>query len=798
MQPNDSLDTIKNNDEEEVSLREMINKYLSYWPYFALLLVIGLTSAWLYLRYTLPVYETTASLLIKDNKNSPGGNLGPLEAFDLFGSANSVENEAAILKSRTLMQNVVRNLHLYAPIFVKGRILDQPAFAITPVKVEAQNPDSTKGPKPGQKPEEIYFNYNKDKGLVEMNNLYYPLNKFISTEYGVIKFIPNSNFVIPVNDNDEEEKEPKQFYFILKNVEATANALLLETDVTTDKVSNVINLKIKNEVPKRGESILNELLKVYNQAAILDKNMLAGNTLKFVEDRLKFVSQELDSVESGLENFKSRNQITDITAQGQIYLQTVAANDQKLSEIDMQLAALDQVEKYVKTGGSVGGIVSISSVTIPNPAFSANIQRLSELELQYTQLKKTVPANNPQLQSLVDGINKLKPTILDNVVNQRKNLLASRNDLSTVNNSYNSMLRSVPEKERELLSISRQQAIKNNIYTFLLQKREETALSYASTVPDSRIIDHAQTDDKPVSPKRILIYLAALIVSLGLGFAILYIKDLLTYTIQEKSEIERFTKTPILGEMVYDTSNSPIVITEGKRSFIAEQFRQLRTALGYVGIDKTHKRILITSSISGEGKSFIAVNLGISLSLMGKKVILLEGDLRKPKISDLLTISRTDGISNYLIGKKEINDIIKETGIENLSLITSGPIPPNPSELISNSKFETLLSELEIGYDYVIIDTAPIGPVTDAFILSPICDTTLFLVRHGYTPKLFVKKLEELRRANALKNPVIVFNGIKAKGPGGYGYGAYGKYGYGYGYGYTEERNPLPWWKRLF
>lgn len=797
MEVKNSVNTTTSGDEEQ-SLAEVIYKYLAYWPVFALLVLVFLTGAWLYLRYTLPVYESSASLLIKDNKGTPGGDLGPLEAFDLFGTANSVENEAAILKSKTLMQKVVRNLYLYAPVFVKGRILDQPAYELSPVRLEMKYPDSIRVLKPGQELEQIPFTFNESNQTVQIDKHAYPLNQFISTKYGIVRFVENRNYEPPRNGDSRENNTLTTFYFQLNNVEEMSNYLLTRLDVSTDKISKVIRLNIKNEVPKRGEDILDELLKMYNEAAILDKNMLAGNTLKFVEDRLQYVSHELDSVEAGLQRFKSQNQITDITAQGQIYLQTVAANDQTLSEIDMQLAALDQVEKYVKTGGGVGGVVSISSMSLPNAAFTTNLTRLSELELQYTQLKKTVPENNPQLQSLLDGINKLKPTILENVINQRKNLLASRTDLASVNNSYNSLLKSVPEKERELLSISRQQAIKNNIYTFLLQKREETALSYASAVPDSRIIDPGQSEFKPVSPKKSLIYLAALILALGIGFAIFYIKDLLTFTIQSRTEIERISKIPILGEVVYDISKNPLVIAEGKRSFIAEQFRQLRTALNYIGIDNDQKTILLTSSISGEGKSFIAVNLAISLSLMGKRVVLLEADLRKPKISDLLTISRTDGISNYLIGKKNLPEIIKNTGIENLSLIPSGPIPPNPSELLAGVRMKELLAALEAEYDYVIVDTAPVGPVTDAFILSPLCDATLFIIRHDYSPKALVRRLENFRENDAFKNPVIIYNGVKQKGLRGYGYGAYGKYGYGYGYGYTDEGPKLPWWKRIF
>lgn len=788
MQPNNSIDRFQET-EEESPLADFLNKYLPYWPYFAILVIMGLTSAWLYLRYTSKVYETKATLLIKDDKKGAGGDLGPLQAFDLFGSVNSVENEAAILKSRTLMQEVVRNLHLYAPVFVTGRVQSHSGYASCPIRVESPFPDSIKSLKLNEKTE-IPFTFSREKQLVTIQNKNYPLNTFIETPYGRLKFVINKNYELT---KDYSSVSTIDYFLELRNVERTANAYIRNTTISTDNKSNVISLSIKDEVPQRGEDILNELLKVYNQASILDKNMLAGNTLKFVEDRLKFVSQELDSVEHNLQKFRSQNQITDITTQGQIYLQTVAENDQKLSEIDMQLAALDQVEKYVKTGGAVGGIVSISSMNIPNPAFTANIQKLAELELQYTQLKKTVPENNPQVQSLLDGINKLKPTIIENVSNQRKNLLASRNDLAQVNNGYNSLLRTVPAKERELLSISRQQVIKNDIYTFLLKKREETALSYASAVPDSRIIDKAQTSLQPVSPKRSLTYIIALILGLGIGFIIFYLKDLLSTTIQDRSEIETLTKMPILSEILYDDSKAAIVVADGKRSFIAEQFRQLRTSLGFMGLDEGHKKILLTSSISGEGKSFIAINLAISLSLIGKKVILLELDLRKPKLSDILTISRSVGVSNYLINKKTIEEIILESGIDNLSIITSGPLPPNPSELLSNGKMNQLLTKLETEFDYIIMDTAPIGPVTDAYILSPLSDITLFLVRYNYTPKLFVKKLEEIRKNKALKNCAIIYNGIRPKGIRGYGYGAYGKYGYGYGY--TEERLKKKWWK---
>lgn len=771
---------IESEDTEEVSLGDLLYKFLPYWPLFVLLLFISLFSAWLYLRYKMPVYQTTAMVLIKDDqKNAAADDM--MAAFDMFGSKKNVENEVEVLQSKTLMQEVVKNLHLYAPLTVTGRVASSSAYIRSPIVIEARNTDSLQNVK------RIDFQYNKATKAVVIENKSYPLYQWLPTPYGVLKFLPNRYYKPAGNEEDEEG----HFYFSLSSVKNTANNILKQIKVSpSSKQSTVIDLSIEGEVPRRGEDILNELLSVYSRAAILDKNVLAANTLKFVNDRLKYVVNELDSVEGRLQSFKSHNKITDISAQGKIYLETVATNDQKVSEINMRLSALDQVENYVKSNGGIGGIAP-ATFGIADPVLTELLKKLSDLELQYTQTKKIVPENNPAVTALVDGINKLKPGILENIQSQRRNLQAGRNDLTSTNSQFSSFLRTIPEQERELLGITRQQSIKNNIYTFLLQKREETALSFASAVADSRIIDKAETSDVPVSPKKQLIYLAAILSSLVLGIVIVYLKDMLNRTVQERSDIEKYTNVPFLGEVVYDHSKSAIVISEGKRSFIAEQFRQLRTSLSYMGINETHKKALITSSISGEGKSFIAANLGISLALMGKKVIMIELDLRKPKLSSQFNISHTTGISNYLIGKADTSEIIKGTGFENLFIIPSGPIPPNPSELISNGRLPELFVYLETKFDYIFIDTAPINPVTDAFILSPFADVTLFVVRHDYTPKMFIQKLEQQSANGSLKNTAIVYNGIKGRGIEKYK-------SYGYGYGYTEDAKNTPWWKRIF
>jgi capsular exopolysaccharide synthesis family protein len=345
----------------------------------------------------------------------------------------------------------------------------------------------------------------------------------------------------------------------------------------------------------------------------------------------------------------------------------------------------------------------------------------------------------------------------------------------------------MPEKERQLLEISRQQSMMVAQYQDLLKKKEETEMSLNATVADSRVVDEAESTTEPVSPKKLLVYLVSILGGLGLAALIIALKEGFNRTILFRSEIENYTNVPVIGEVINDAGGQPIVISHDRKNFIAEQFRQIRTSLSYLGISSKKKKILITSSIPGEGKSFISANLAISLALTDKKVVLLEVDLRKPKLSEIFGMnSSTAGISNYLIGEKEADEIIKRTEVNpNLFIISAGPIPPNPSELILNGRIQELLVYLENAFDYIVIDTAPVSPVTDAYLLSQYCDATLYIVRHAYTPRMYLQLLDENNRVKGLKNLALIFNGVKSRGIGKNGYG--NGYGYGYGVGYGDE-----------
>lgn len=737
-------------------------RYLPYWPMFLILFVIFLGAAFTYIRLTTPLYLSSARILIKDEKKGAEESK-TLESLDALSTKKIIENETEVIQSKSLLDLVVKKLDLYAPVLEEKRFKTVSAYNSSPIRIHAENPDKIKEVK------KIYFQFNDNKVIV--NGTSYPLNEYVNTKYGRLKFLVNDRF-------ENKVAKTGKLYFSLSKPKSVSGSIAGNLKVSAvNKLSTILDLAYLDEVPERGEDILNELLITYNEATIQDKNNLAANTLNFIEDRLKTVQHDLDSIEHKIQKYKSTRGAIDIGTEGRLFLQNVSNNDQKLSEINMQLSVLNQIDKYVQTNEKANEIVP-SSLGVSDPTLSRLTERLYTLELDYESQKKTLGANNPVLVSVADQIQRTKQSISDNIRSQKTSLLASKNNLSSTNNSYSSQLRSIPEKERELIDINREQGIKNEIYTFLLQKREETALSHASIVSDSKIVDKARSTDSPVSPKKKIVYLLSVILALFTGIGVVLAKETFTQKIMFRQQIEGLTDKRVIGELVSQTTNSPIVIGDGTRTLIAEQFRKIRVTLNHLGIDSIKgKRVLVTSSISGEGKSFVATNLALSIAMTGKKVVLLDFDLNNPSLHEKINIKNKKGITEYLLGECEETEIIEPTELnKNLYIITTGVLPKNPSELLMDDSVKRLLDSLDLLFDYVIIDTAPVGPVTDAYILSPLCDTTLYIIRHNYTPKSFIERLDINNELNKLNNLVLVFNGLTSRG--------FGKNNYGYGYGY--------------
>ncbi|MES1223993.1 MAG: polysaccharide biosynthesis tyrosine autokinase, partial [Bacteroidota bacterium] len=477
--------------------------------------------------------------------------------------------------------------------------------------------------------------------------------------------------------------------------------------------------------------------------------------------------------------YRSDKDVIDISSQGKLFLENVSANDQKVSEMNMQLAVLDEVERYVRSKDALAEIAP-SALVVNDPLLSQRLEKLYQAEMEYEKLKQNTAPNNPLLISVTNQIDRIKPGVLESIRNQKKSLEAGKNNLNTTNGKYNTLLQTVPQKERELIEFSRAQALKSNLYNYLSQKREEAALSHSSIIPNSRIVDNAEASLDPVSPDYKIIFLVAIAFAFALFIGIIALREMLTSTILYSQEIEKLTTTPIIAEIPYGKRKYPLVISEGETTFIAEQFRKLRTSLGYLSIGGRRKKILITSVIPGEGKSFVAANLGLSLAMTGKKVILLEFDMVNPVLGEKFGMETEKGMSAYLSGLAEPEEVIKRSEVnENLFIVPAGELPSNPSELIMNNRTEKLLAYAEGIFDYVIVDTAPVALRSDAYVLSKLCDATLYVIRHKRTPKKSVELIDENNKINELKNMAIVFNGVRSKGfsKNNYGYGFNNKYG---------------------
>jgi tyrosine-protein kinase Etk/Wzc len=735
----------------------LIFRLLPYWPLFLGLFIISLVLAWLYLQITPPLYESNARIQINERKGADEAKTDDPMAASI-STKQTVDNEREVLISNPIVSKVVVDLGLYAQVFEDHFLSNKFLYKDSPVKIAVQNPMALKPTK--------NIKFTGDATGITIDGQKYAFNQWTKTPYGLMRFSPGQ----------AKMQSDVKYSFVLVSPSKIIKSIAEGIKVAeANKLSTILNISLLDQNPQKGEDILNTLMDVYSSAAIDQRNRLAANTQQFITQRLISTEQELLDIESRLQKYRSNRGAIDVGTQGKLYLENVSVNDQKVGEINMQLSVLNQVENYVKSRDLTGGIVP-STAGINDPGLSQMVKDIYELQLSAESLRKTTGENNPAMVAYRDQIDKIKPQILQNLRNQRASLSASRDNLSSTTNSYSSALSSMPETERNLVDINRQQQIKNGIYTFLLQKKEETALSYITNGSDSKIVSPATSSENPVSPKRKMIFLAGLFGAGIIGIGFVTVKEGMRRNVMFQSEIQQLTQLPVIAEISTNPTPKQIVIGSRQRTLIAEQFRSLRTTLHYLGINKNNKRIMVTSAIAGEGKSFISSNLAVSLAMTGKKVALLDFDLNHPTLHHKFNLKQTTGISEYLEEKVEAPAIVIPSGAhENLSLCLTGALPADPAELILNGRAEKLLSYLDEHFDVIIIDVPPVGPVSDAYILAPFCDATLFVVRHAYTPKVFVERIDENIKLNNLPNPAIVFNAVAARG--------YGKNNYGYGYG---------------
>jgi len=761
-------------EEQDFHLQDYIRRYLRYWYLFPIFIALALTAAFFYLQITQPVYSAKTSILIKDEKKGLGGSQGDIlsELSNQFGGNKLVENELEILKSQTLMEQVVKDLSLDVAYTAKDGLRTINLYNESPAII---------------KPEII-----TEKGLEE------PL---------VLHIVDSTHFTF--NDEDKPHAFGQRFnnawgaFIVTKgkaseyadikvsfgDVKNLAEGMLSRLSVQQPNVkSTVIELTYDDVSVQRGKDVLNKLLDVYVQSSLNDKNSEASNTLKFIETRLGLITGELGDVEKDVESYKTTQGITDISAESQLFLENIKENDAKLNEVNTQISILESVDSYIKNAGD--GAVAPATYMINDPVLVSLLTKFNELELQRERYARTTTANNPLLQTINTQLDGTRQAIRENVQNLRRGMDVTKQNLQGINTRFSAGLRSIPQKEREFVGIKRQQSIKEGLYLYLLQKREETALMYASTVTDSRLIDAPIATYHPIKPKKALIWGGAAAAGFVLPLLLINLIFLLNNTVQNREEIEKTTHASILGEIGHMKTaqgepGEDAIIKMTSRSAVAEQFRALRTNLQYLG-DGGCRVLMFTSSIGGEGKSFVSINLAASLAYSDKRVLLIGLDLRKPTLHERLQVPNQYGASNCLIGQGKPSDFIQSTIVHpKFDVLTSGPIPPNPSELLSNGRLPLLIQELRSEYDYILIDSPPYGLVTDSSLIAEHVDATLYLVRFNYTLVDHLKRIGELQKAKRFSNLSVIFNGVNYGAGYGYGYG-YGGYGYGY-YGDDKE-----------
>ena len=799
MEKNQPNSKMQQQIEETLNLRDELEKYLYHWKWFVLCVFSAFILAFFYLRYTTPKYEVETSLLIKQDDNMMGSELAAFQDMGLLGGGNSnIQNEIQLLKSRTLARSVAKDLNLTTSFFRQGRIKESEAYA-EQIPICLQEVIANSSAKELDTTFYVQFHSAANFNLLDANKT----KIFDSLEYNSSFAIKNHSYFIVQNQYFSENDFGKEIRIQLKPIERVVAELANEVQVipVDEMMSTVLVLSTKHAVKKKGMAILNRLVDNYTDDAINDKSAVEQKTSEFITKRLQLIKEELFLVDELAENYKKDNQLTDIVEESKTFSETVSTSEQALFDATTQLKLADYMADYIQSQEKSFELIPVN-LGFSDVSISVLTSEYNAVVLERNRLLRNSSPTNPMVINLDAQLKSFQQSLTESLRNLKASLQITLRELVRNDNRINDKIANLPTQEREYKNIARQLGIKESLYLYLLQKQEETEISLAVTTANSKVIDRAYASKDPVSPKPKIVYLAALLVGFLFPFGFLYVKDLLDTKLHSRKDIESFVTAPILGDIPINSTDKMIVVKEGERSSVAEAFRLLRTNLDFMLTETNNncKTIFVTSTTSGEGKSFVATNLACTLSLSGKKVALLGMDLRKPKITDYLGVPNQRGVSNFIIDKDmQFQDLgCSMPGYKGMDVIISGVIPPNPAELLLHPKVEILFTQLQAKYDYVVVDTAPVSLVTDTLMISKYADMTIYVSRAGYLDKRLLSVPEMLYNEKRLPNMSMLINASDHNR--GYGYGAYGAYG-GYGgyggYGYGQEKE-LPWWKKIF
>lgn len=787
-----------NEEQSSFNFQTIYTAFVLNWKWFLLSIFICLGIGFLYLRYATPVYNTTAKLLIKDDKNDNGGSGGALQALESmsnlgFISSNyGTENEQEILTSTTIAEQAIRDLKLYANYYIKGSVKKELVYKEQPINVEMDAPHLERLDAP------LELKITRDNDSYKITGTYYIAENEVSFTgpYDIEKNISSLPAVIRTqvgtltltkNGNRTLEDGETEFVDML-SPRLTSHLYIKKLSVEqTSKTSSVFSLQINDENISRSIDYLNQMVTCYNRQANEDKNEIAVRTEEFINDRLAKIDAELSSTDGALESYKKRNKLMELQLDAMTTSENTSTYEQKLNEANTQISLIGSLINFANRPGNRHQVLP-SNIGLQDEASTSLINEYNKIALERNRLLRTASEHSPVVVELTSQLDDMQASIQQALEQARKGLIIQRDAIKSQLGLYSSEVTKAPEQERILTQIGRQQEVKSGLYLMLLQKREENSISLAATADKAKLIEQPQFDKK-VSPKGMIILLIALICGIGIPSLVLYIVNFFRYRIEGHDDVASLTKLPIIADIVMasDTAKTraDIVVHENQNNQMEEIFRSMRTNIQFM-LKQGQNVILFTSSTSGEGKTFTAANLAVSFALLGKKVILIGLDIRKPRLAELFKINNyTNGITRLLtMENPQWNDIksqILPSEINNnLDLLMAGPIPPNPAELVSRPALEQVITQIKQHYDYVLIDTAPVGLVTDTLQIGKLADISIYMCRADYTPKVNFSLVNDLAEENKLPNMCIAINGIdlsEKKYGYYYGYGKYGKYG---------------------
>ena len=780
-----------NISDESVDIKETLFKYLSYWPFFVGSVIVALIITFLYLRYANDIYNSTGKIkILKENEGLDFTALqGSSPLLDL--SEVNLENEKEILKSRRLITNVIDQLDLQTNFKREGQIKSFTLFDENiPVEVNWKKIDSS------EIAENPRFNLSiidRSTYRIQVDDLDYDQDH----RFGQKVDVGNFSFVLKLNTNSDEDIFENQFSFQYQYLEKLISDLSQKINVQpVGEASEILQLSLEGQNQRKNEAIINTLIEEFKQDGVRDNRKIAKRTKDFVEERLDILVEELDSVEQNLVQYKRINDVVDVKVNAEVLFEKSAKTEMEYFNKSKQLSVaklfkeeLQNTAKYELLPINIG---------IENDNVNTLTDEYNQKLLDRQKLLVSSTPRNSQVIEINRQIIDIRRNILQSVNNYIASLQNAIQEIEQQVDKYESQIASLPRKERNIRKIGREQTVKEKLYLFLLQKQLEAGLSYAIASPKIKVVDFAYTKPEPVSPKKPIILLAGLILGLAVPFGFLYLKFLLYTKINAKSQVENVVKgSPVVAEIPQVHSKIDKLIDKYDVSPVAEAFRILRTNLGFlkakVKNGQSGSVIYVTSSTKGEGKTFVSANLASVYAATGKKTLIIGTDLRNPQLHNLFNLDKNaSGLTNYL-SKQDfpVDDLIHKniTG-NNLDVILSGPIPPNPSELLDDHKFEELLDQLKETYDYIIVDTAPTIHVSDTLLISHLSDILLYLVRAEFTDIKLLEHINKLKSFNNIDNMGIVLNGLSPKGKYAY------NYGYGYGYAAAKEKKGFKFWKK--